>query len=171
MADAPEGDIFKSYDPQGGMGGMFAPGYIKGYAPSEDAVQKWTAENQGMNAGMIEQTRMPNEWVDPNAGVSPYAAMGLGMGPYGAGRIPNNLQFNPNGSVDPEALRVAAQGGKYDMDARRNAIAQRVQSNAVASAPKPAANPWAMYGYGSGFMGGWNDPFANEPATSRGGGG
>jgi hypothetical protein len=34
---------------------------------------------------------------------------------------------NPAGMVDPEALRVLAQGGPYDMNARRNAIAAAVQ--------------------------------------------
>lgn len=168
MADQP-------YDAVGALGGMFAPAYIAGNQQSQDAVQKWTAENQGMNAGMIDQTRMPPEWQQPEP-ANPYAGFGgMGYGNYGAGRIPNQLTFGDSrGPVDPEALRIASQGGKYDMNARRDAIAGRVLANTNAQTAynkSQAANPWSMYGFGSGFMGGWTDPFANEPATSRGGGG
>ena len=150
MAEAappPIGDMFEGYNPEGALGGMFAPAYIKGFAPSEAAVAKWQAENHGLTPAMIDQTRMPNEWRDPNVGVTSVG----GRGPYGAGQIPNNLSYgDPQGSVDPEALRIAAQGGKYDMNARRDAIAQRMLANSAAEAAynksRAIANPWGVRG-------------------------
>jgi hypothetical protein len=50
------------------------------------------------------------------------------------------------GVVDPLALKAMAQGGAYDVDARRNSIAAQVQANQAAQATAPAAggNPqWA----------------------------
>jgi hypothetical protein len=51
------------------------------------------------------------------------------------------------GIVDPEALRVLAQGGKYDFNARRDAIAQRLTANTAAqtAAATPAAADNSMF--------------------------
>lgn len=77
------------YDPNGALGGLFAPAYVHGNPQSEAAVNAWRAANPGLTRVQVEQT------------ANPY--------------------------VDPEALRVSAQGGNYDMNARRNAIAAQVQ--------------------------------------------
>jgi hypothetical protein len=74
---------------------------------------------------------------------------------------------DPRGMVDPEALKAQAQGIPYDIDARRNAIAAQVQAQQQAAA---AAAAQQQPQTGGGMMP-WQDPFGNEPATSRGGGG
>jgi hypothetical protein len=76
-----------------------------------DAVNQWMAQNYSMTNPKVEETRSP---------------------------VPFNTG-NPAGMVDPEALRALAQGGPYDMDARRNAIAAQVQANQAAAAQKVAA--------------------------------
>lgn len=148
-ADAAMGAIFENYDPVGAVNGLFAPAYIKGYAPSEQAVAAWNAANRGFTQADLEATRMPNEWVDPGGGALAGRAAFAG-GPYGAGRVPNNLSFgDERGALDPEALRVLAQGGKYNSSARRNSIAQRLAENAAkeqAYNASKAANPY-LYGY------------------------
>jgi hypothetical protein len=68
-----------------------------------DAVDAWMAKNFSMTNPKVEQTRQP---VSFNTG-------------------------NPAGMVDPEALRVLAQGGPYDMEARRNAVAAAVAQQAA----------------------------------------
>lgn len=155
------GNLFESYSPEGAMGGMFAPAYIKGYAPSEKAVADWQAANHGLTSADVDASRMPAEWTDPDAGV----VSKFGMGPYGAGRIPDSMTLGAKGgSVDPEALRVLAQGGHYDMNARRDAIAQRLSSNSSlqSAAAAAKAKPWWL-GASGGGMG--LTPFFVDPAA------
>lgn len=138
--DAQLSSLYTDYNPQGGMGGLFAPAYIHGLKASEDAVSKWGLENHPVTYANIDQTRMPN----PFQGPSPMSA---GNGVYG-GPIPLQQAYgDPKGSIDPEALRVLAQGGKYDFNARRDAIAQRLASNQAAQAavPPPAATDSSMF--------------------------
>ena len=86
-----------------GLGELFAPAYQAGNQQSMDAVDAWMAKNFSMTNPKVEQTRQP---VSFNTG-------------------------NPAGMVDPEALRVLAQGGPYDMEARRNAVAAAVAQQAA----------------------------------------
>ena len=117
--------LYKDYNPQGAMGGLFAPAYIHGLPASENAVSTWQAENHPVTYGNIDQTRMPLPFQGPSA-------MSAGNGVYG-GPIPlTQVYGDQRGIVDPEALRVLAQGGKYDFNARRDAIAQRLTANTAA---------------------------------------
>lgn len=125
----PMGDIFAQYK-AGTPQDMFAPAYIKGFAPSEKAVNAWTAWNRNVSPAMIDQLRMPNEW----RGQSP---MSGGNGVYG-GPIPLNQTYgDPKGQIDIEALRTMAQGGHYDVEGRRNAIAARLAANQAGQAAAP----------------------------------
>jgi hypothetical protein len=54
--DAP-GNIFEGYQ-AGEVTDMFAPAYLKGFAPSENALKAWTAYNR-QGPGIVEQSRMP----------------------------------------------------------------------------------------------------------------
>lgn len=129
--DAP-GSIFENYNAQGPMGGMFAPAYIQGFAPSEQAVQQWQQANHGLTRADVDALRMPAASTGPSP-------MSAGQYPY-SGPIPLNQTYgDPRGMVDPEALRVLAQGGKYDVAGRRAAIAARVAQNQAAAAPPAAA--------------------------------
>jgi hypothetical protein len=125
--------VYQNYDPVGAMGGLFAPGYVHGWAPSEKAVADWTAGHH-IGRDTVEASRMPGEYMDPTQ-------MTRGDGVYG-GPLPVNQSYgDKRGTVDPEALRIWAQGGKYDLDARRNAIAARVAANQAASAAVAARPP------------------------------
>jgi hypothetical protein len=67
--------------------------------------------------------------------------MSGGDGVYG-GPIPLKQTYGDNrGQIDPEALRIASQGGHYDIDARRAAIAARLAENAALQAPKALSGP------------------------------
>jgi len=123
-AAVPQGELFQNYDPVGAMGGLFAPALIRGYAPSEKAVADWTAANQ-FSREDVDALRMPNLWADPSQKTP-------SDGVYSAGVPVNQSYGDPRGMVDPNALRVWAQGGKYDKGARRNAITQRLLENQVA---------------------------------------
>ena len=68
---AAPGDIYQTYNPQGAMGDLFAPAYIAGYKPSEDAVAAWNAAHT-MSRADVEATRMPAAWQAPQA-VNPSA--------------------------------------------------------------------------------------------------
>jgi len=134
------GELFTTYNPEGALQGTFAPAYISGYQPSERAVADWAAQNRPVTNANIEGTRMPSAWRDPSAS---------GAGDqYGGGRIPLNLDYTGKGEIDSEALRVLAQGGRYNMGARRDAIAARMLANATAqrmAQPQPldlTANPY-----------------------------
>jgi len=137
----PMGELFTQYDP-GAATDMFAPGYIKGFGKSENAVNAWREKNRPvMTEADLNATRMPNPWVEPNSGVYPG-----GYGPYGAARVPDNLGFfDQRGVVDPEALKVMSQGGQYDFNARRDAITARLQENydrRYAADRSNQTNPW-----------------------------
>jgi hypothetical protein len=155
MADAPPptpapdapGNIFEGYQ-AGDPSDMFAPAYLKGYAPSEKALAAWTAYNH--QPGIVDASRMPNLYVDP-AQNQIIGADGV----YGNG-VPQQQTYGDNrGMVDPEALRVAAQGGHYDIEGRRAAIAARLAENERLKAPKalealvaatqPTRDPMEMY--------------------------
>jgi hypothetical protein len=126
MADGP-GSLFERYNSQGALGGLFAPAYVPGFAPSEAAVTAWQAERRPVTSDMIDELRMPDPYQYPSAAMS----MGGAGNVYGEGRIPANVGFSSErrGQVDPVMLRRAAMGGRYDVQARRNAIAQRVAEN------------------------------------------
>jgi len=142
MAEAPPpatapapGSIFENYDPTGALGGMFAPAFIKGFAPSEKAVAAWQAEYRP-GQEIIEQSRMPNLYVPP--GDNPLVGVD---GVYSAG-VPQKQSYgDPRGMVDPAALLAASQGGKYDIEARRSSIAARLAENARLQAPAALAPP------------------------------
>jgi len=117
------GNIFDTYDPQGAMNNLFAPAYIRGFQPSENAVQDWTKDRR-LPSNMIDQTAMPAIWKDPR---------NVGKSPYKGGQIPLSSNLTGKGTVDPEALRAAAMGGfSYDMAGRRDAIAKRIAENEAA---------------------------------------
>jgi hypothetical protein len=128
------GNIFDGYQ-VGTVNDLFAPAYIKGYAPAEQALKAWTDYNR-QGAGIIEQSRMPNLYVDP-ANNPTIGADGV----YGNGVPIKQTYGDSRGMVDPEALRIAAQGGHYDLDARRNAIAARLAENERLQAPKALPPP------------------------------
>ena len=133
--------LYQDYNPQGAMGGLFAPAYIHGLKASEDAVAAWNAANHQVNYGNIDQTRMPNAYQGPSA-------MSGGDGRYG-GPIPlTQVYGDQRGIIDPQALQALAQGGKYDFNARRDAIAARIAANAQAqaasAAPVAAVDPLAL---------------------------
>ncbi len=109
------------------MGDLFAPAYIHGNPESEAAVAKWQAENHALTPAIIEQTRGPSTTIThPGVG-----GIGRGLrGGYGS-----TTQTDP-GSVDQEALRILAQGGKYAMPAPPAAAPP-----AAAPVAAPAANP------------------------------
>ena len=142
------GELFSQYN-AGSPTDLFAPAYIRGFAPAEQAVNAWREQNRGMTPAMLEQTRMPSEYRPSNL------LPAEGGGPYGAGRIPQYMMTgDPRGSLDGEALRVLAQGGSYDMGARRDAIAQRLSLNEQlraqhAQPPRLGGSP-----FGDDFMGG-----------------
>jgi len=94
------------------MGDLFAPAYRANDPASVQAVNDWQNRVFNVNPGNIEQTRKP---VSFNTG-------------------------NPGGMLDPEALRMMAQGGPYDFNARRNAIA-------AAAVPQSAAQPTGQQSY------------------------
>ena len=131
--------LYQDYNPQGAMGGLFAPAYIKGLYASEAQFDRsnpnsWASQNRPVTYANIDETRMPNPYAPPSA-------MSHGDGVYG-GPIPMTQAYgDPKGMVDPLALQSLAQGGKYDFAGRRNAIAARLAANAQAAANQPAPAP------------------------------
>jgi hypothetical protein len=93
------------------MGDLFAPVYQAGNQASMQAANDWQNRVFNVNSQNIEQTRKPASF---NTG-------------------------NPGGMLDPEALRVLAQGGPYDFNARRNAIAAAAQQQQPAAPAAPAS--------------------------------
>jgi len=140
QAPAPfaEAPMYANYDSQGALGGLFAPAYIKGYAPAEQAVQAWHNKNNPISYSDVDALRMPNAWQPPQP-TNPY-----GGDVYGSGRIPDKLRYGDDrGEVDPLALISLSQGGPYDVEGRRNAIAKRLADNDAAQAAyKPPRNWW-----------------------------
>jgi hypothetical protein len=96
-----------------GLGSLFAPAYQAGNQQSIDAVDQWMATNFGMTNPKVEATRRP---------------AGFNTG-------------NPAGMVDPEALRVLAQGGPYDPTTR-----DQIAAAQLAAQPQAAAAPAAGAG-------------------------
>ena len=133
-AAQPMGDIFKLYNP-GKAEDLFAPAYLKGFKPSEDALAAWNAYHHNITPGLVDELRMPNEYRGPPS----YSA---GNGVYG-GPIPLQQTYGDvKGQIDPVALRAMSQGSHYDIEARRNAIAARLAANAAAQgAQAPAPIP------------------------------
>jgi hypothetical protein len=139
------GDLFSTYNAKGADNGLFAPAALAGFQPSDDALAAWNAQHHAVDMATAQQLRMPDAWQPPSTAK---AGSGFGGGVYGAGRIPASQTLgDPLGMVDPAALQAAAQGGSYDVGARRAAIAQRLADNAAAQAAyvPPPADPWAMY--------------------------
>jgi hypothetical protein len=137
------GSLFETYNPEGALGGMFAPAYIKGFAPSEAAVAQYYAPGSmghRLSSAELDLTRMPAEY-------RPTTYSG-GNGVYG-GPLPMTQTYgDPRGMIDPDALRAAAQGGRpYDLEARRAAIAARLAANAAAQG-QPAPAPIPLKGRG-----------------------
>ena len=113
-----------NYAVGGAAGGTFAPAHIAGDPRSQAAVAAWQAP-RGMNAlkGVdLQSLQMPDMWqapqADPNTGMRQSA-------------IPGSMTFGV-GATDQSALRAMAQNTPYDVDARRNAIAERVAQNTAA---------------------------------------
>jgi hypothetical protein len=100
----------------GALGDLFAPAFIRGDPASEEEVKQWMARHYRVTNPMVEETRTPVSF------------------PTG----------NPAGMVDVEALRALAQGGDYDINARRNSIAAALQAQQAAQpAPAAASNQFA----------------------------
>ena len=140
-ADTVAGSLDQFYDPVGAMGGRFAPAYVRGYAPSEAAVAAWQAKNRPLDGVHLDTLRMPEPWQAPQQ-PNPY-----GGDVYGSGRIPDKMSFitTGKGRLDDNILRSWSQGGPYDVDARRNAIAKRLTDNEAAQkAYTPPKQWWEM---------------------------
>lgn len=103
----------------------FAPAYIAGNAESKAAVDQWMAENFGMTNPGVEATRRPN------AAPVPIAPTGVGGLRGGGATGGYTYTGDPRGTVDPEALRILAQGGKYTD--QRDKIAEQVMANSGAA--------------------------------------
>ena len=136
MAEGP-GSLFQNYDPEGALGGLFAPAYVAGYAPSNQAVQAWTAQQRPVGANMIDDLRLPEAYRNP-PGTNPDqpSQINLTGNQYGQGNIPQSIRFggDPRGPVDPMVLRAASQGGRVNVQQLRDRIAQRMAENAQAEA-------------------------------------
>ena len=91
---------------------LFAPSFDPNDPASVAVWEAWKRRNLAMTRPLVEETR------------SPVAGVNTG---------------DPRGMVDPEALRVHAQGGPYDMNARRNSIAATLRAQ-QAAAPQAAAS-------------------------------
>jgi len=134
------GSLFETYNPQGALSGLFAPAYIRGFAPSEDAVSQYYSQSgpgHRLSSDELDMTRMPAEYRP--------TTYSRGDGVYG-GPLPMTQTYgDPRGMIDPNALRAAAQGGRpYDMEARRAAIAARLAANAAAQGQPAAVAPVAL---------------------------
>jgi hypothetical protein len=164
----PRDNLFVTYNPKGAAGGLFAPAYIHGYAPSEQAVADWQGQRGGLTHEMITgELRMPDEWTPPEpaqqtrgglAGASSGKFPGDGV--YGGGNIPLNLTLGKDsrGKLDPAALSALAHGTAYDTQGRRDAIAARLLSNQNAQDEYNRRQPTAPPAERSqGYLDWWND--------------
>ena len=158
------GNLYQDYNPVGALGNLFAPAYLQGFKPSEDAIAaRYNAQNHLTDA-QLESTKMPWEWMAPRA-VNPLT---YGVASSGAG-IPSYLAYgDKSGLMDRNALMAAAQSLPYDMGARQAQIAQRVSDNQAASdayrqqhfqrygyfPEQEARGPYAGYGGGDPRFGG-----------------
>jgi len=138
--------IYDQYNPEGEAGGLFAPPHIAGWKPAQDATEAYYKKHFPVSYGMIDELRMPQ------AGGSGASSTGSS----GSGGMSNTINFVPEkGFADPLALKALAQGGNYDVQGRRDAIAQQVMANQQAPAPAAAAAPqpsfddeyWRMRNY------------------------
>jgi hypothetical protein len=154
-AGQPNDNLFVTYNPKGAAGGLFAPAYIHGYAPSEQAVADWQASKGGLTRDMIDELRMPEEWTPPS-GKAP------GDGVYGGSNIPLTLKLGQSGGlVDPAALRALSHGTFYDVGARRDAIAARLLANKQAQ--DAYGNPVPMErGQAYAESIGWHSPIDSQ---------
>lgn len=140
------------------MGDLFAPAYIAGDPASAQAALDWQNRIFNVNSGNIDQTRMPVSFNTGNAG----------------------------GMVDPRALQVLAQGGPYDFNARRNAIATQVAANQAAATtqqqqPSRVIGPGSpLYippndlnlvagAYGTPKIAGYDDSWIGTPSNTQAG--
>jgi hypothetical protein len=149
----PRDNLFVTYNPHGAAGGLFAPAYIHGYAPSEKAVADWNATKGGLTHEMVaNDLLMPDEWKPPapqeqtrGGGMVDASSTFPGDGVYGGGNIPKNLVLgkNANGTIDVEALRALSHGTPYDVQGRRDAIAARLLANQQAQDEYNKAKPAA----------------------------
>jgi hypothetical protein len=146
-------NIFDNYDPVGALGGKFAPAYIHGYAPSEQAVGDWMKKNFSVTPDIIEQSRgvptLPTGAAAPLP-ANPFKSQGITDAEYYARngvRQPTTFDYTQNkGPVDANALRAYAQGSPYDINARRNAIAAQIVaqgSGGNTGAAQVSSNPTA----------------------------
>ena len=92
---------------------LFAPSFDPNDPASVAVWEAWKRRNLAMTRPLVEETRSP---VSFNTG-------------------------DPRGMVDPEALRVHAQGGPYDMNARRNSIAAALVAQQAAPQPQLQQQP------------------------------
>lgn len=125
---------YPNYNPVGALNNTFAPAYIPGYAPSEQAIMQRQAtrgltgmQNQGMQ--YLDELRTPP--------VRRQVFAGGGFAPSG--------NFS-QGSIDPAALRAVAQNLPYDVQARRNAIAEVVAQRNTQSASASQHGNWTIPG-------------------------
>ena len=93
---------------------LFAPSFDPNDPASVAIWEGWKRRNLAMTRPLVEETR------------SPVAGVNTG---------------DPRGMVDPEALRVHAQGGPYDMNARRNSIAAALVAQQAAPQPQLQQQP------------------------------
>lgn len=141
----------KNYDPQGAMGGLFAPAYIAGYAPSSQAVAAYQSGRAGggnLSAADLESTRMPMP-----AGGSGQVSGSYPWTQYGPNLTGGNFAFG-EGSIDPAALQAAAYNQPYDLQARRDQVAAALQQqNAarVAAAQPSYTYPWQNPRYAAAY--------------------
>ena len=148
---------YMPYDPIGAMNGLFAPAYIHGNKESEDAASKWQAENFAVTPDMIEATRGPDV-VTQNPAAGALAARGL-----------SSTTTTP-GTVDPDILRIYAQGGKY-VPPEKPAAALPTAAAPTAGAPVGSRDSIARSlmgaggGMGIGRGGGGGDPYAAMRAS------
>ena len=138
----------QNYDPQGALGGTFAPAYIPGYAPSEQAVMNWQQGRAGnMTQAQLQQTAMPPAWQPPIQ-----SQYGPGSGQYGP-NLAGTSQTYGGSYVDPDALRAMAQNLPYDLEGRRNAVAAQMAANSQAQSDFNARQS----------LWGWGQPVAQNP--------
>jgi hypothetical protein len=147
----PRDNLFVTYNPHGAAGGLFAPAYIHGYAPSEQAVADWQGQRGGLTHEMVaNDLLMPDAWKPPapqeqtrGGGMVDASSTFPGDGVYGGSNIPRNLTLgkNPNGTIDTAALRALSHGTAYDVQGRRDAIAARLLANQQAQDEYNKAKP------------------------------
>ena len=131
-----------TYNPNGAAGGLFAPAYIHGYAPSEQAVADWQASKGGLTRDMIDELRMP-DGVEATAEPARQERHARATASTAAATSPT-----PDAGTDPAGwsirrrLRALSHGTSYDVGARRDAIAARLLANSkrrMPTAARPAA--------------------------------